>query len=75
MEEISIIQTIISSGPWGIVAVLGWGFWRTINRREAETRLFYERFIDISEKQIASSLRMEQALGNVEKCISEKLRA
>lgn len=75
MEDLNLIQTIIQSGPWGLVAVLGWAFWRVIGRREAETKLFYERFIDLSEKQIASSLRMEVALTNVEKCISEKLRA
>jgi hypothetical protein len=75
MEDLTLVQTVISSGPWGLVAVLGWAFWRTIGRREVETILFYERFIELSEKQIASSLRMEVALGNVEKCSSEKLRA
>lgn len=75
MEDLNLIETIISSGPWGLVAVLGWAFWRVIGRRELETKLFYERFIDLSEKQIASSLRLEVALQNVEKCISEKLRA
>ena len=51
-----------ASGPWGLVAVLGWAFWRVQNRKDLEVKGLYERIAQLCEKQISATLRMEQSL-------------
>lgn len=60
-----IANILLATGPWGIVAVLGWAFWR----KEIEIRDLYEQIVKLSTEQIGAINRMENALSSLKESI------
>lgn len=62
MTLLELTNLLQSSGPWGMVALFGWAFWRVQTRKDSEVKSLYERIGDLCEKQIGATMRMEQAV-------------
>ena len=62
MTLLEVTNMLQASGPWGLVAVLGWAFWRVQNRKDNEVKGLYERIGELCEKQISATIRMESSI-------------
>ena len=70
--ELTTIATWIeATGPYGLVAVLGWAFWRMNERKDAAIRELYEQVGELSRAQTAAITKMEAALVALKEAISE----
>lgn len=77
MDDLTVVKSLTdiltASGPWGLVAVLGWSFWRLSSRKEVEIKVLYDRFLELSQAQIESSLKVETALRDLKDFLSRLL--
>ena len=63
MNEIPNIATWLqATGPYGLVAVLGWAFWRVNERKDAALRELYEQVAEMSRAQTQAVTKVEAAL-------------
>ena len=70
--ELSTLGTWLeATGPYGLVAVLGWAFWRMNERKDAAIRELYEQVAELSRVQTAAITKMEAALVALKEAISE----
>jgi hypothetical protein len=51
-----------ATGPYGIVAILGWAFWRINERKDAAVRELYEQVAEMSRAQTEAVTKVEAAL-------------
>ena len=58
----TISEILAASGPYGIVAIAAVGFYKLTEKKDRELRSIYERFIELSEQQVAATARVEAAL-------------
>lgn len=65
MTLVEITSILTSSGPWGMVALVGWAFWRTQGRKELEIRRLYERIADLCDRQTAATIKMETSISSL----------
>ncbi len=70
-ELTSIATWLQATGPYGLVAVLGWAFWRMNERKDAAIRELYEQVGELSRAQTAAITKMEAALIALKEAISE----
>ncbi len=66
---------LTASGPYGLVAILGWWIFRITERKDRDLKLVYEKFIELSEQQVAGMARVEAALTLLREAISELKRS
>ncbi len=69
-----IAEFLKASGPYGLVAVLGWAFWRVIEKKDYEVKELYEKVAQITEAQTLAITKVEAALLALREAIDE-LRA
>lgn len=63
MSDFSAIATWLqATGPYGLVAVLGWAFWRMSERKDNAIHDLYEQVAELSRTQTAAVIKMEAAL-------------
>ena len=63
MNEFSGIATWLqATGPYGLVAILGWAFWRINERKDAALRELYERVAEMGRVQTEAVTKVEAAL-------------
>ncbi len=67
----SIATFLEASGPYGLVAILGWAFWKVNERKDAALRELYERVADISTQQTIAINKVEVALVALKEAITE----
>lgn len=58
----TIAAWLQATGPYGLVAVLGWAFWRMNERKDAAIRELYEQIVELGRVQTAAVTKMEAAL-------------
>ena len=69
-----IADVLKATGPYGLVAVLGWAFWRLSERKDRELKALHERLLSMSEVQTAAITKMEAALMALKEAISDLRR-
>ena len=63
MNELpNIANWLQASGPYGLVAILGWAFWRVNERKDAALRELYEQVAEMSRAQTQAVTKVEAAL-------------
>ena len=60
-----------ATGPYGLVAVLGWAFWRVNEKKDRELKALCERLGDLSEAQTAAVVKVEAALVALKEAIRD----
>ena len=67
MKEIA--EFLAASGPFGLVAVLGWAYWKSNVRKDAELKSIYERIVGLTEAQTVALAKIEAALLSLKEAI------
>lgn len=63
MENFSSVATWLSAtGPYGLVAILGWAFWRINEKKDAALRELHDRLADMCRAQTEAVTKVEAAL-------------
>lgn len=63
MGELSDLATWLqATGPYGLVAVLGWAFWRINEKKDAALRDLYEQVAEMSRAQTEAVTKVTAAL-------------
>lgn len=62
---------LAATGPYGLVAVLGWAFWKVNERKDAALRELYERVAEMSAAQTEAITKVEGALLALKEAISD----
>ena len=58
----------------GLVAVLGWAFWRLSERKDRELKALHERLLSMAEVQTAAITKVEAALVALKEAIQQLRR-
>ena len=73
----NIARFLQATGPYGLVAILGWALWHSNEKKDARLEALYEKVIDLSEAQTRAIVQVEaalvalkEAIANLEKKIS-----
>ncbi|MCU0692809.1 MAG: hypothetical protein MUF54_15520 [Polyangiaceae bacterium] len=67
----AIAEFLKATGPYGLVAILGWAFWRVSEKKDAEVKALYEKVAQISEAQTLAITKVESALVALREAIDE----
>ena len=59
---IALAEMLKATGPYGLVAVLGWAFWRVNEKKDRELKILSQKVVAMAEAQTAAITRMESAL-------------
>lgn len=60
MDEFSgIAAWLQATGPYGIVAILGWAFWKVNQQKDAALRELYERVAEMGKAQTEAIVKVE----------------
>ena len=70
----TIADVLKATGPYGLVAVLGWAFWRLSERKDRDLKALHERLLSMSEVQTAAITKVEAALVALKEAIQELRR-
>jgi len=57
-----IAEVLKVTGPYGLVAVLGWAFWRMNEKKDRELRDLHATVVKMAEAQTAAITKVEAAL-------------
>lgn len=72
MNEFSdIANWLQATGPYVLVAILGWAFWRINERKDAALRELYERVAEMGRAQTEATVKVEAALLAIKEAIEE----
>lgn len=58
----SIAQMPQATGPYGLVAILGWAFWRVNEKKDRELKALHEKIVELAEAQTTAIVNVEAAL-------------
>jgi hypothetical protein len=67
----SVASWLQATGPYGLVAVLGWAFWRINEKKDRELKALHERIVVLAEAQTAAVIKVEAALVALRDAIDE----
>ncbi len=70
-EFTSIASWLQATGPYGLVAVLGWAFWRVNEKKDRELKALHEKIVVLAEAQTAAVIKVEAALVALRDAIDE----
>ncbi len=70
----TIAELLQATGPYGLVAILGWAFWRLSERKDRELKCLHERLLTMAEAQTAAITKVEAALVALREAIAELRR-
>lgn len=60
-EFTSVASWLQATGPYGLVAVLGWALWRINEEKGRELKALHEKIVVLAETQIAAVIKVEAA--------------
>lgn len=69
----TIAEVLTATGSYGLIAVLGWAFWKATTKKDRELKSLYNKLIDLSERQIEATLKVGVALESLRTAI-ERLK-
>lgn len=61
-EFTSVAAWLQATGPYGLVVVLGWAFWRVNEKKDRELKALHEKIVELAEAQTAAVIKVEAAL-------------
>ncbi len=64
-------ELLQATGPYGLVAVLGWAFWRVSEKKDRELKALGEKVVAMAEAQTAAITKVEAALVALRQAIEE----
>jgi len=67
-------EVLQATGPYGLVCVLGWAFWKVNEKKDASLQMLCERLGDLSEAQTAAMVKVEAALVALKEAIRDMHR-
>ncbi len=67
----SVASWLQATGPYGLVAVLGWAFWRINEKKDRELKALHEKIVVLAEAQTAAVIKVEAALVALRDAIDE----
>jgi hypothetical protein len=67
----SIATWLQATGPYGLVAVLGWAFWRINEKKDAALRELHDRLAEMCRAQTEAVTKVEAALVALKNAIEE----
>ena len=70
-EFTSVAAWLQATGPYGLVAVLGWVFWRVNEKKDRELKALHEKIVELAEAQTAAVIKVEAALVALRNAIDE----
>ena len=70
-EFTSVAAWLQATGPYGLVAVLGWAFWRVNEKKDRELKTLHEKIVELAEAQTAAVIKVEAALIALRDAIDE----
>ncbi len=70
----TIAEILKASGPYGLVAVLGWAFWRINEKKDRELKSLSQTVLAMAEVQTAAMTKVEAALVALKEAIQELRR-
>ena len=70
-EFTSVAAWLQATGPYGLVAVLGWAFWRVNEKKDRELKALHEKIVELAEAQTAAVIKVEAALIALRDAIDE----
>ena len=63
MENFTSVATWLqATGPYGLVAVLGWAFWRVNEKKDAQLRELFDKVAEMGRVQTEAVTKVEAAL-------------
>ena len=71
----TIAEVLKSTGPYGLVAVLGWAFWRINEKKDRELKSLSQTVLAMAEVQTAAMTKVEAALVALKEAITELRRS
>lgn len=66
---------LTASGPYGLVAILGWAFWRVNEKKDRELKDLHSTVVQMAEGQTAAITKVEAALVALKEAIDEMKHA
>jgi hypothetical protein len=70
-EFTSVATWLQATGPYGLVAVLGWAFWRVNEKKDAALRELYDKVAEMSRAQTEAVIKVESALVALKEAIKD----
>jgi len=70
----TIADLLAASGPYGLVCVLAWAFWRVNEKKDRQLRALYDQVVELSETQTAAITKVEAALVALKEAIADLRR-
>ena len=56
------VSFLSASGPYGLVCVLGWAFWRINEKKDRELKLLSQKVVEMAQAQTSAITKVESAL-------------
>ena len=70
-EFTALATWLQATGPYGLVAILGWAFWKVNDRKDAAIRELYEQVAELSRAKTMAITKMESALVALKDVVEE----
>ena len=67
----TIAEFLKATGPYGLVAVLGWAFWRINEKKDRELKSLSQKVVAMAEAQTAAITKVESALVAIKEAITD----
>ncbi len=67
----TIADLLKATGPYGLVAILGWAFWRINEKKDRELKVLSQKVVDMAQAQTAAITKVESALLALKKAIED----
>jgi hypothetical protein len=65
-----IAELLTATGPYGLVAILGWAFWSMNEKKDQQLQSLGRRVFSMAQEQTQALLRVESALVSLESAIA-----
>lgn len=66
-----VAEFLKATGPYGLVAVLGWAFWRINEKKDRELKALSQKVVAMAEAQTAVITKVELALIALKEAIED----
>jgi len=64
-----VAEFLKATGPYGLVAILGWAFWRVSEKKDEQMKALFDRVSALAEEQTSALVKVESALSSLRDAI------